>query len=447
MRSTLDWSHELLHEPERVLFRRLSVFAGGFTLEAAETVGEDEELSDEDVLVLLENLVEQSLILAEFDEEGDGIRYRMLEPVRQYALGRLEESGEAEEARRRHAAQYLAIAEEAESKLKGSEQETWLKRLETEHSNFRAALQWSLEGGDAGLGLRVAAALWSFWFMHGYLSEGRRWLESGLSRSNLATALTGAKALNGAGYIALRQGEFAAAKRLLERSLALYRELQDRDGIVSSLINLGLVALLGQREDIPVAVLLEEAMGLRPELKDRHTVANLLAFAGVVAGTRRDWKRAAALHEESLALFRQARDTRGIVSVINTLGLIQLVQANHERASALFRESLRLGLEIDHKQIILYSFFGLAGVATGQKLPTRAARLWGVAEGMSEAYGIKVSPIVRFYTKYEDCLSIARSQLDEEAFEAAWAEGRAMALEQAVAYTLKADEILPMSPP
>jgi tetratricopeptide (TPR) repeat protein len=282
----------------------------------------------------------------------------------------------------------------------------------------------------------VAAALWSFWFMRGYLSEGRMWLERGLSRSSLAVTPTGAKALNGAGYIALRQGEYGAAKGLLERSLALYRELEDREGIVSSLVNLGLVALLGQREDIPVAALLEEALGLRPELKDRHTVANLLHFAGVVAGARRDWKRAAALQEESLALFREARDARGIVSTLNTLGLIKLVQTDYEGASAWFRESLRLAWEIDHKQIILYSFFGLAGVAAGQELPARAARLWGVAEGMSEAYGIIVSPIVRFSTKYEDRLTIARSQLDEEAFAAAWAEGRAKTLEQAVAYAL-----------
>jgi tetratricopeptide (TPR) repeat protein len=371
----------------------------------------------------------------------------MLEPVRQYALKRLEESGEAEEVRQRHAMWSLALAKEAEPKLKGPEQEAWLERLETEHGNLRAALRWSLGGGDAALGLRVAAALWSFWFMHGYLSEGRRWLESGLSRSSLALAQTDAKALNGAGYIDLRQGEYGAAKGLLERSLALYRELQDREGIVSSLANLGLVALLGQREDIPVAALLEEALGLRPELKDRHTVANLLAFAGVVAGARGDWERAAALHQESLALFREARDARGIVSVLNTLGLIQLVQTDYEGASALFRESLRLGLEIDHKQIILYSFFGLACVATGQELPARAARLWGVAEGMSEAHGIVVSPIVRFHTRYEDCLTIARSQLDEEAFAAAWAEGRAMALEQAVAYALEGESTAPNPAP
>ncbi len=437
MRSTLDWSYELLHEPERALFRRLSVFAGGFTLEAAEEVCASGVVEAEEVLLLLGNLVEQSLVLAKSNEKGDGIRYRMLEPVRQYALGKLEECGEAEEARRRHAAWSLALAEEAEPKLKGPEQETWLELLEAEHHNLRAALQWSLGEGDAGLGLRVAAALWSFWFMHGYLGEGRSWLESGLSRSSLAAGPTSAKALNGAGYIALRQGEYGAAKGLLERSLALYRELQDSEGIVSSLANLGLVALLGQREDIPVADLLEEALGLRPQLKDRHTVASLLAFAGVVAGTRRDWKRAAALHEESLALFRAAGDARGIVSTLNTLGLIQLVQADYDGASALFRESLRLGLEIDHKQIILYSFFGLAGVATGQELPARAARLWGVAEGMSEAYGIVVSPIVRLHTKYEDCLTTTRSQLDEEAFEAAWAEGRAMTLEQAVEYALE----------
>ena len=181
MRETLDWSHDLLHDPEKELFRRLSVFAGGFTLEAAEAEGgEDEE--PEDVLLLLGNLIEQSLILAEPEEEGDEIRYRMLEPIRQYALEQLEEGEEAEKIMRRHARYYLALAEEAEPRIKGHDQVEWLDRLEAENDNLRAAIGWSLEAGEAQTAARFGWALAMYWVMRARQSEGRRLMEQTLAR-------------------------------------------------------------------------------------------------------------------------------------------------------------------------------------------------------------------------------------------------------------------------
>jgi predicted ATPase len=240
MRTTLDWSHELLSEPEKELFARLSVFAGGFALEAAETVGEGREPGEEDALVLLERLVEQSLVLAE-PSKGGGLRYRMLEPVRQYARERLGEGGEEYETRRRHAAYYLSLSERARPKLQGREEGEWLDRLEAENDNLRAAIGWSLGRGDAQMALRLVAALWYFWYKRGHLNEGRRWLEEALATSDAPTPAR-AEALNGAGALARNQADYEQAQRWLEESLVLRREFGDKKGTAEALINLGTVA-------------------------------------------------------------------------------------------------------------------------------------------------------------------------------------------------------------
>ena len=206
------------------------------------------------------------------------------------------ESGEEVEVGQRHAEYYVELAEEAERELSGPDQARWLTRLETEHDNLRAALSWSLgERGDAGSGVRLAAALWPFWFARGYVSEGRRWLESAISRSGPTATAARAKALSGAGWLATFQDEYGAAKALIEEGLALYRELGDKEGIASSIAYLGFVAVLGQRDDVPVATLLEEAKVLRPELEDRRTVAYLLVLEGLVALSRGDLEQTVAL--------------------------------------------------------------------------------------------------------------------------------------------------------
>ena len=426
LHATMDWSHELLGREERVLFRRLSVFAGGFTLEAAEAVCAGEDLEREEVLGMLSRLVDKSLVAVREEgwrdtlpSAGDGPAVRE---------GEARRFGEEAEAGRRHADFFGGFAEEAERELTGPDQARWLTRLETEHDNIRAALSFSLgEGGDAGSGVRLAAAMWAFWFARGYLSEGRRWLESAVSRTGPATTLARAKALNGAGWLAAYQDEYGAAKAHIEEGLALYRELGDKEGIASSLVILGSVAAMGQRDDIPVADLVEEAILLRPELKDRRTVAQLLVLEGRVALARGDLERSVALWEETLALYREAKDALGIVMCLTNIGLVTLAQGDYERSATLLRESLCLALELDHKTFIQYCIIGLASVAASQGRPVRAARLWGAAEGMSETYGAQFSHAGRAAIDYEGRLAVARSQLDEAAWTAAWAEGRAMA--------------------
>ena len=439
LHATMDWSHELLSLEERTLFRRLSVFVGSFSLEAAESVCIGEDVERDEVLGLLSRLVDKSLVVTR--EEGGETRYRLLETVRQYGGEKLDSSGEEAEAGRRHAAFFGGFAEEAERELGGPDQARWLTGLEAEHDNLRAALSFSLgERGDPGSGVRLAAALTDFWFARGYLSEGRRWLESAITRTGPATTLARAKALNGAGWLAAYQDEYGAAKAHIEEGLALYRELGDKEGIASSLVILGSVAAMGQREDIPVADLVEEAILLKPELKDRRTLAQLLVLEGRVALARGDLQRSVALWEETLALHREARDALGIVMCLTNIGLLRLAQSDHERSATLLREGLCLARELDHKTFVQYCIIGLACLAAFRSHPVRAAQLWGAAEGMSEAYGAHFSHAGRAAIDYEGRLDIARSQLDAAAWTAAWAEGRAMPPEQAVEYALEQDE-------
>src|SRR5215208_8121308 len=199
LRATLDWSYELLSQPERKLYGRLSVFTGGFSLEAAEAVGATDDIEQHEVLESLLSLVDKSLVVAEAANEGR-MRYRMLEPVRQYGLERLEMSGEVQEVRRRHAGYFLALAEEAEPRLRGPEQAAWFERLDAENDNLRGALSWLLEQGEGVLALRLSGALGEFWHVRGHLEEGRRWLEATLARGDDAPARI--KALLHAGWIA-----------------------------------------------------------------------------------------------------------------------------------------------------------------------------------------------------------------------------------------------------
>jgi non-specific serine/threonine protein kinase len=279
LHATMDWSHELLSEEEQTLFRRLSVFAGGFSIDAVESVCEGAGIERDQVLGLLSHLVDKSLVLAQ--EQGGEARNRLLATVRQYGREKLALPGEEAEVGRRHARYFLELTEGAEQALYGPDQMRWLARLETEHDNLRAALSWSLDdSGDAGLGVRLAAALWNFWFTRGYLSEGRRWLEKAISQRGSAATLARVKALNGAGSLATFQDEYEVAKALIEEGLALSRELGDKECIATSLANLCGVAMLGQRDDIPVVDALEEARDLKPEIKDRRTIGNLLILEG-----------------------------------------------------------------------------------------------------------------------------------------------------------------------
>jgi predicted ATPase/DNA-binding SARP family transcriptional activator/DNA-binding CsgD family transcriptional regulator len=451
LRGTLDWSHDLLSEAERTLFRQLSVFAGGWTLESAEKICSGEGIEQDDVLDLLSELVIKSLVVTEAGEE-EVPPFRMLEPVRQYAQELLKESGTVEPVRHRHAQYYLALAEgadaeEAESEFRGARQVSWLKQMESEHGNLRAALSWSLDedaepdGARAELGLRLAVALWWFWHTCDYLTEGRRYLErAGSGMSNPTTSRLKARALDGAAWLALYQGDHGASKALIEEALTLYRELRDEEGIASGLTDLGLIAVLGQWDDIPLPTVLKELGELKSRLKNRNTLAYLLMLEGIIAMSRGDLGHSVMLHEQSLKLFREIRSTQGIITCLGHLGLLALIRGDYESAPTLLRESLHLAWELDYKQSIQHCLYTLACVTVCRDQPSQAAGLWGIVEGMEEVYGVHLTPIILSLTNYEGHLSRGRSQLGEEAFAVAWAGGKTMSLGHAIEYALSEEE-------
>jgi predicted ATPase/DNA-binding CsgD family transcriptional regulator len=481
LRGTLDWSYALLSESERRLFCRLSVFAGGWTLEAAEEVGACDTQQGQ-VFDLLSRLVDKSLVVAE-STGGDGVRYRMLEPIRQYAREKLEEGGDTQEVRRQHASFFLALAEEAEPRLREPVDMEWLERLEVEHDNMRAALSWAMEQEEADeLGLRLAGALWLFWEGHGHYAEGHRWLEQVLARDSQVSAAARAKALEGVGWLvfpsgavdqaviaareglklseraglggavaarflrilgwmAIIRGDDDRAKGLLEESLILSREADDKWGIADALLWLGNSLDFLDRER--AKELREEGISLARELGYMPTLGRLLFSQGYMLILEGDYERGAALSEEAATLFREHEYTGELPYVLDDLGWAALHGGDPERARGAFEEGLALCTELGDKMAASGYLDGLACVAGTEGGAERAARLFGAAEALREAVGWPLNPEEEALK--EPYLRTARSQFEEGSWEVAWAEGRAMSMEQAIDYALSEEK--PATPP
>ena len=435
LHATMDWSHELLPEEERELFRRLSVFAGGFTLEAVESVCAGEDLERDEVLDLLSHVVDKSLIMMR--EENGEARYRLLETVRQYGGEKLSESGEEGQVRERHAAYYLVLAEEAEPELNGEGQVAWLERFEREHDNLRAAISWSLERSNLEDVARFGWALWLFWWIHGHLAEGRRSMERVLSAESSAfiPASTRAKVLFVGGTMACGQGDNRSAEPLLEESAALYRELGDRRGVAYALGSAAVVAITQERFERGIACS-EEATDLFLEVGDRWGAAPMLGCSAVGWLNKGDHRHARSLAERGLALCRETGDKHGTSIALFTLARVAQAERDHERARDLFEEGLSVSAELGNQADIVRCLEGLAAIAGAEGSIVRAARLWGAA-------GALLEKIEAMYTYVPDRslhqrqVAAARTRLDEEAFEAAWAEGRTMTPEQAIEYALE----------
>jgi non-specific serine/threonine protein kinase len=348
LRALLDWSYELLNAQERILLHRLSVFAGGWRLRAAEAICSGEGIEDREVLDLLTSLVDKSLVFVE-EREGE-TRYRLLETVRQYAWERLEATGEAMVVRNRHLDFCLALAEEVEPYLHGPEQRTWLQSIESEHDNLRAALDWSqMQAELRHKGLRLAGALAWFWHLHNYLSEGRNRLEGLLGSLPPETTPVRAKALQGAGRLAFYLSDYTAARSLLEQSITLWRELEDKQGVASAL---GYFAasfvLLGDAPE-KARPLLEESVVLAREAGDRWVLATSLWIFGFVIQRGGDNRTAGPLFEESITLYREVGDLWGITAPLNYLGEVRQSQGDYTAAYALVEEGLDLVRQIGDK--------------------------------------------------------------------------------------------------
>jgi predicted ATPase/class 3 adenylate cyclase len=368
LRAAMDWSYDLLLETERVLLRRLSVFAGGWTLEAAEVICSGDGVEKSAVLDLLTQLVDKSLLIVE-TQSGEA-RYRLLETVRQYGRDRLVELEETDRMRTGHLDFFLGQAG-AVQKLSGSALDAWRQRMETEHDNMRAALEWSWAKGDTEATLRLAAALNSFWDVRGYWTEGRKWLELALA-STSGTPSMRAEALRVAGMLAWYQGDIGCAVARLEESVALRRALGDKKGMAVSLNNLGIVVYRQGNYGRAVA-LLEESLGLNRELAHKEPLT--LYLLGIIARLRGEYERAEALGREGLALNRELGRKRQTALSLDSLGLLAYYRGDYTQAHALCEESLALFRELGDKFGIAGSLNSLALVACGQGDHDRAGAL------------------------------------------------------------------------
>ena len=335
MRAVFEHSWRLLSDAEQGVLRRLAVFRGGMEADAAEQVAGATSS-------LLAALVDKSLLR----RNGAG-RYDLHELVRQYAGEQLEAAGEAGEIRNQHTACFLALAEVAEPQLLGAELRGWLERLTREHDNLRAALTWSQIVGDATLGLRLAGALWRFWSIHGYLSEGRDWLTRFLALAQNSTAPPSVRgqALHGAGVLARQQSDYARTVALCGESLVLFRDLDNKPGMAWSLNELGW-AVQAQGDVGQAAVLYQQSLALFRGLGDQRGIAETLDHLGRVAGAQSDYRQATTLFQESLLLFRTIEDKRGTALSLKSLGSALWLQGNYAAAHSLHEESLVLFREL-----------------------------------------------------------------------------------------------------
>jgi predicted ATPase/class 3 adenylate cyclase len=495
IRNTIAWSYDLLDEEEKKLFRRLGVFQGGATLEAAEHVCDFDGDIQIDFLEGVERLVDRSLVRQQEGHSRES-RLSMLETIQEFAREKLAEDSpwETQAVQHAHTFYFVQFVEQVEPHLRGAKQGEWLDRLEDEHDNLRAALHWSSqiaasesiveargqvknsESGAAEIALRIAGGLWRFWYARGYLSEGLEQLVAALALpvpSVHAGSAHRIRALNGAGFLSYRQGNYDEARSLFiealahgqaagdkssmaltlngigmmdqeqgninaarsyyEQSLALRRELGDEYGIGASLNNLALIA--EEQEDYPTArALLEESLALAREQGDTQGIASCLMNSGNVAKDQGDYEAAHLKFEESLVLQRALGNRWGIALALGYLADIAHRQGDQDTALPLYRESLLLTQELGDRRGLALSLEGMASVYGAQGKGRVGAILWGAAEAVREAIGAPISP--KELARYREVVGAARSTFGEEAFAKAWEEGGAMSLEEAIDYAL-----------
>jgi predicted ATPase/DNA-binding SARP family transcriptional activator len=476
LRATIDWSYQLLPPSEQQLLARLAVFAGGWTLEAAEAICAADDILPFAILDGIQALVVKSLVhkqAATLPGIEAMLSFGMLETIRDYALERLDASDQAEELRRRHASYYLALVETAEPELEGAGEIHWARRLEAEYSNIRAALAWSCAApSNVELSLRFIGALYAFWLRLGYLQEARAWAEQAVAQPN-GPLLARSKAILVLAQIAGQLDEYTLVTRLYEQNLEIFRALGDRVGVARVLLNQGrtariqgnygqatrleqasrtLFAEVGDRAGVAIALrslgeiafdqgALREATAHFQEAK---WIAEEIGFAGRIAWTTMDLGRcahaagehgqAARLLEASLLQFQALSHQTGLQQALEWQGRVAQAQGEYERAVRLYRESLQLSQAIGSRWEIANVLTGLAGTlgCSGQAL--RAARLFGAVEALRAAVGIPLPPVAR--PEYERDVAVVQAQIDAETWAAAWAAGRRMTLDQVIAEAL-----------
>jgi predicted ATPase/DNA-binding SARP family transcriptional activator len=414
MRAALDWSYDLLSASEQTLFRRLSVFAGGFTLEAAESVCSNQRsvgssqnsvdrsqmnlttgswlLTAHGMLDVLSALVEQSLVLVAERTPGEAVRYRLLEPIRQYAREKLREAGEEASTRNRQLAFFLAFAEQVEPKIRSSEQRLWLKRLDDEHDNLRAALDWSLtDAQHAEAGLRLATALHLYWQRRSLWSEGRRWLQQAIAHfGDPAANLHLARALVALTWLAVYQSDYGDTRAPVERGLAFARTLNDQPTVARAL---GLLSLLSAYASDQAAArqFADECVVVARQSGDQWTLAWAMHILGHRLSRTPDVKATRALLEESLSLFRVTGDKRSIAVPLVTLGIVAATQDELDMARELYAEALTIGQELSDAELQAKVTANLAIIEQLRGDVTHAEELFSQALAQARDMGLKAT--------------------------------------------------------
>ena len=470
LRATIDWSYRLLDDDDRVVFARLGVFVGGFTLDAAAAVCAGGGVRRSGVVSGVASLVEKSLLETSSDR-GTGSRLHPLESIREYALERLEETGEADELRRRHALHYAGLAETAEVELTGKDQARWLDVLGTEHANLIAGLRWALDD-DPRTALRLAGALWRFWLLRGHFTEGRRWLERALARAGPDDP-EWVRAATGAGVLARTQGDYDRADELFGQAAGQARRLDRPEGLALAVLNSGIVAENRGRYD-RAAELFEESLSLYREAGSQRGVGHALNCLGTLSLHRGDTEAATGFFEQALALFRRLEDhwsvalactnlgwvaqaggdtvgartwyghslavhrslghERGIANTLCNIGRVARMDDDGPSATAYLEEAVLLFRRLGERRGMAECLEELAAMAAGQGHHGRAARLYSAAGALREAIGSPLSPVeVRAQDRR---LAAVRAELGEAAFAEAWTDGRGMSADDAVTLAL-----------
>jgi predicted ATPase/class 3 adenylate cyclase len=430
LRSLIDWSYDLLSTAEKTLLCRLSVFAGGWTLEAAEAVCSGGEVEAWETLDFLTSLYDKSLVVAE--PSGTTTRYRMLETVRQYARDRLLESGDGAVYRDQHLAFFEAFAEETEPLINSPQMRDLMDRLEAELDNFRAALEWSSDSPKhAESGLRLALGMGKFMLGRAHWNEIGKHLSRAMESSEGVEPGLRARGLNELSYHAMHRPDFVTAHRMLEESLEIRQALKDRPGIAQSLNALGTLAT-NQKDYGSAQQYYEASLVIQRELGNRRGIAAALNNLGNIANYQGEPATSRPYHEESLEIARAMCDPFGIYINLLNLGEVNFIAKEYHAAGVMWRECLAIVVEHTIKFYIPWALMALAGLIAVTDTPLNAARIWGVLERLKEEAG-GILPI-QFKEKVDSQVPAARAALnDDAAFDAAWKEGRSMSLEQAIA--------------
>ena len=436
LRATIDWSHDLLTEPERFLFRRLAVFAGGFTLEAAESVC-SQGMRRSDVLDLLGRLVDKSLVVVEPVSDLGETRYRLLETIRQYALEKLAGAGEARDIRDEHLEFFVKLAEQAEPNMFGMESPHWFKRLDQELDNIRTAIEWATNSGKADVALFVAGSLVYFWFAHGL--GGSEWhdrVQQALARpEGRERSLARAKALNGLGFMYWADVYPTDRHLELEEALSIGREMDDPRTVATALRNLGLLENINgnyaeSRAFLEQSLEILRGMGQAGQTESTWT----LIFLGDVALNHSDPKWARSLYEETVAVLRELGDLNFLAYSIRRLAQLYWHEGRYDEAIAQLRESLHMNRDIVDPRGIIACLAGFAAVAVAQGQYQRAAQLIGAVETQLASLGIRLLYMDKM--EYDRNLAVLQGKLDKTALRKFWEKGNAMSLEQAVQFAV-----------